>query len=783
MALALFASACAGGSGDQAGVEDIGAVTTAGPSTTAATRPQIDRLGLNGFSSSEVVGNSTVWYLRSGAGVLAEPSITMRIGESGFSIASDCSYLLGGFAEFESYAEGADVDTDLFIERRPRPRTPSCDAFEQRAMEVLFQALFHATGYRIDSDEVRFFVAERDIIFGADPELIEGQTGGSPRVVHVGERQPWARERTGVATNQEQLDDLMFATKQGAAADLQLDFEASVALLVTDARFSPCSSQPVAELVVDEARERIYTVPALDHGCDAEDRRTHDTAVILEVPRTILPTSRFVLQLGPHEVLFGFPGERRVVPQDLSASGAEIDTNDIGYAPIDDPAAPACCDTQIIRGQFIEASRTFHQLDFLAANGQWWQASTPAIVANPLPEWFRTRDERADLIITYIGAEPIHLRVTANEHDEQYWPFESTAWWDDPSFESSLFAPVLTERVELARPPDRDWHVPTEIIARLLRSLDYDVSNPGSNEQSPETAYPAIAAGHTHVWPSAIFPLHNQLVSQLDGAESEVIHLDGSISGEGMPQGWLITKQWADEAGITTMDQINSDPDLYEALDRDGDGRGEFFACPEDRPCATIQTLQTEFAEWDNLFPLSDDYDELWSEFLARVAKGQPAVAYVWTPSKFFHQAGVGVDTMWLSVEDSSVLDNSTPLLAPGAGMLGQIASDESKGFTKVDPSTCLVGPDGCQLGWLPTTVRAVVNADWARQNGQAAQLLRSAQFTPEDLSLFAAEMVELGEGLTPEEAEVRVLAVADEWIAANNDRLEEWLDSARSAR
>jgi len=495
------------------------------------------------------------------------------------------------------------------------------------------------------------------------------------------------------------------------------------------------------------------------------------------VDRSVLPTGRFVFQLGPHEVLFGFPGERRVVSDDLSAPGTEIETNDIGYAPIEDPAAPPCCDTNIIRGQFIEVSRTFHQLDFLAANGQWWQASTPAIVANPLRQWFPTRTERADLIITYIGAEPIHLRVTANEHDEQYWPFESAAWWDDPTFETSVFAPVLAERVELMRPEDRAGHVTAEILARLLRSLDFDVSDPALNETTAETAYERLGVDQAQVWLDGHFPRDEWLLS------TDVARVEGSISGPGLPQGWLITKEWADEAGITTMDQINADPDLYGALDRDGDGKGELFTCAEEWSCATIQVAQAAFAEWDNLTPFTDDYDELWSEFLARVSKGQPAVAYAWTPSKYFPQASVGIDTMWLSVEDGSVLDDSNPLAIDIGYSMSQIASDGTKGFGDVDPGTCLVGPDGCQLGWLPGTINAVANADWVRRNPKAEQLLRNAQFTPEDLSFFAAEMAEVGEELTAAEAEVRVLAAADEWIAANNDRLEEWIDSARSAR
>ncbi|RZV43800.1 MAG: hypothetical protein EX269_12630, partial [Acidimicrobiales bacterium] len=456
---ALVSTGCGGA--DSSDGNDVGSqssqtsevtATTESPSTSAVSRPGIDRLGLNDLSSSDVGGNASTWYLRSGAGQLNEPSITLRMDEAGFAIRSECSLLLGSYAEFESYAEGTDVSTGLFVERQQQPERPGCDAFQRRAMTVLYQSLFHASGYRIDSNDVRFFVSERDIIFSKEPELVSGSGGidaSQWRVAHIGERQKWARERTGVATNQRQLQNLMFATVSEDSTDLDIDFEANIALLVTDGRFSPCTASPVEAVVVDERRERIYTVPARDPACDQSTQSERETAVIIEVAREALPPGRFVLQLGPHEVAFGFPGERRVVLEDISTPGTTVDTIDVGYAPIEDPTAPACCETTIIRGQSIEESRTFHQLDFIEANGQRWQADVPAIVANPVPQWFPNRGDRADLIITYIGAEPVHMRVTANDHNEQYWPFESAAWWEDPSFATTLFAPVLTERVEL----------------------------------------------------------------------------------------------------------------------------------------------------------------------------------------------------------------------------------------------------------------------------------------------------------------------------------------------
>ncbi|MDP7353403.1 MAG: glycine betaine ABC transporter substrate-binding protein, partial [Acidimicrobiales bacterium] len=83
------------------------------------------------------------------------------------------------------------------------------------------------------------------------------------------------------------------------------------------------------------------------------------------------------------------------------------------------------------------------------------------------------------------------------------------------------------------------------------------------------------------------------------------------------------TKSWAEANNISTIDQINRDPDLYLQLDTDGDGKGEILGCPESWTCDDIIENQIAFGNgtepWDNLVETKADYDAMFAEMVNRV--------------------------------------------------------------------------------------------------------------------------------------------------------------------
>jgi len=182
---------------------------------------------------------------------------------------------------------------------------------------------------------------------------------------------------------------------------------------------------------------------------------------------------------------------------------------------------------------------------------------------------------------------------------------------------------------------------------------------------------------------------------------------DGSIVGdyvEAVPglfqdsgvQGFLVTKSWAEDNNVSTVDQINRDESLWSQFDSDGNGKGEILGCPESWTCDDIIENLIVFAGWDNLVETKAGYDALFAEFVNRVRQGEAAIIYTWTPASYVVEMVPGEDVMWLSVEEDSILDDSNPL-----GKTGGESHTQGAGFTGFGADVCT---QPCQLGWeLPT--------------------------------------------------------------------------------
>ena len=121
-------------------------------------------------------------------------------------------------------------------------------------------------------------------------------------------------------------------------------------------------------------------------------------------------------------------------------------------------------------------------------------------------------------------------------------------------------------------------YIQAEIVRQILQQAGYSVSWPGRIELGPSNAYTAMAEGTCDLWANSWYPGHfswyeNELSDgSIVGDHVEAV--DGLFQDSGV-QGFLITKTWAEAFNISTIDQINRDPDLYLQLDTDGDGKGE----------------------------------------------------------------------------------------------------------------------------------------------------------------------------------------------------------------
>jgi glycine betaine/proline transport system substrate-binding protein len=339
---------------------------------------------------------------------------------------------------------------------------------------------------------------------------------------------------------------------------------------------------------------------------------------------------------------------------------------------------------------------------------------------------------------------------------------------DAPAEEAPL--PGEGKSVNMGRANWSSGYVHTQILAQLLGELGYDVSSPDALEFAPDLGYQAMASGDMDLWANSWYPGHYSWHEGdlTDGTKigDNLTVVEGSVMPGGGLQGMLVTKSWAEANGVTSLDGINADEALWSQLDSDGNGKGEFYGCPEDWTCDDIMASQIAFAGWDNLEQTQAGYDAMFAEFLTKAQAGEPAIIYTWTPTAYLAQAIPGETTMWLTVE--ALLDDSNPL-----GKEGGEAYSQGEGYTGLGADTCLAPASGCNTGWEAADILVTVNKAWGEDN--PAALVLSASFNPPLIDMaIAGVALNASDG-----SQAAVEEIAAKWIADNRDLCDEWIAAA----
>ncbi|MEO2164764.1 MAG: glycine betaine ABC transporter substrate-binding protein, partial [Acidimicrobiales bacterium] len=286
-------------------------------------------------------------------------------------------------------------------------------------------------------------------------------------------------------------------------------------------------------------------------------------------------------------------------------------------------------------------------------------------------------------------------------------------------------------------------------------------------ELGPANAYLTMADGTCDFWANSWYPGHfswyeNELP---DGSlvADHVEPMDGLFQDSGV-QGFLVTKSWAEENNVVSIDQINSDEALYSDLDTDGDGVGEILGCPEDWTCDDIIENMIAFSGWDNLVETKADYDAMFAEFVGRVNAGEAAIIYTWTPASYVVEMVPGVDVLWISVEN--VLDDSNPL-----GKTGGENHAQGEGFTGLGADTCT---QPCQLGWEAADIQVSARTATLDANPVLRALFPLIRPSILDISIL---QVEQSNG---DASEAHVVELATQWMTDNADLVAGWVAEAK---
>jgi glycine betaine/proline transport system substrate-binding protein len=346
-------------------------------------------------------------------------------------------------------------------------------------------------------------------------------------------------------------------------------------------------------------------------------------------------------------------------------------------------------------------------------------------------------------------------------------------------------APATTEAAMNMTPGDgvdvvagrASWstgYVQAEIFTALLRELGYTVSESADMELGPQNAFMAMAEGDMDFWANSWMPGHMSwlLGERTDGSliGDAVTVLGMEIQAGGL-QGFLIEKGFADEYGIKTLEDLDNNADAiaaYDATDANpGNGMVDIMGCPEDWTCDNIINSMLKGGGYKNLVQVKAGYDPMWAQATDMVNEGLPVVAYTWTPSAYITTIRPGDNSYWIGMD--YILDDSNPNDQDGGE-----AWDQRPGSAAIGEDMCPArNAEGlCPIGWAAADIQAAANNDFLAANPAAEELFKQIVLSVMDVSVAN---VAQAAGADPKD-------LATDWIADNRDKVDPWLEAARSA-
>jgi glycine betaine/proline transport system substrate-binding protein len=291
------------------------------------------------------------------------------------------------------------------------------------------------------------------------------------------------------------------------------------------------------------------------------------------------------------------------------------------------------------------------------------------------------------------------------------------------------------------------------VYKQLIEKLGYTVEGPTTLDNPP--FYQAVSQGDMDLWVNGWFPLHNSYESTFSqGAE-----LVGAVAKGGALEGYLVDKASAEKFSIKTLDDFKRD-EVKAAFDRDGDGKADLVACPPGWGCEiNIEHHLDAYELRDHVNPIKASYGASMADAVAAYGEGTPILFYTWTPNWTVDTLKPGEDVVWIEVPEID---------------LPEAIADLADAATLAGVTGCVNDP--CKLGFPANDIRPVVNSAFLEANPAVRALLEAASLPIEDIFAQNAKM-NAGEG-----SQADVERHATEWIAANGDLVNGWLDAARAA-
>ena len=281
-----------------------------------------------------------------------------------------------------------------------------------------------------------------------------------------------------------------------------------------------------------------------------------------------------------------------------------------------------------------------------------------------------------------------------------------------------------------------------QIIYKALMELGYEVAEP--QEVEYQTIHLALGTGDGDFTAVHWDPLHAAFFEE-SGGDAKMSKVGSYI--EGALQGYLVDSA-SYAAGIQNLGDLK-DPEVAKRFDADGNGTADLAGCVPGWGCErVIEHHLTEFELRDTVTHNQGAYNAIIAETVAREQNGEPIIYYTWTP---FWVSGVlvpGDNVEWISVPYSSLPD-------------GREADTMFKGKN---------------LGFEVNALRVVANNDFLSANPAAHAVFEMAKLDINDVS---AQNNKMRDG---EDSIDDIARHVDEWIAANQDTFNSWVEAGQAA-
>jgi glycine betaine/proline transport system substrate-binding protein len=314
--------------------------------------------------------------------------------------------------------------------------------------------------------------------------------------------------------------------------------------------------------------------------------------------------------------------------------------------------------------------------------------------------------------------------------------------------------PGKGKTIKMARATwDTGWWQ-AEVYKQLFEKLGYDVPQLTTLDNPP--FYQAVAQGDMDLWVNGWFPLHNTYEKTFSQGAQKI----GYVAKGGALQGYLIDKKTAEKYNIIYVSDLTK-PKIQKLFDANGDGKADLVGCPPGWGCEKMIAYQMKAYGWDKHFNvIKAGYSASMADALGRYKDGQPIFFYTWTPNWTVGVLKPGKDVVWLQVKETK--------LPPDQAALANA--------TKVKNLTGCRGPQPCNLGWPANDIRPVANTKFLNDNPAVKTLLEEVRIPIQDIFAQNAKMNAGAD--SPEDLKQQ----AANWIKANNDKVQKWLDDARAA-